>query len=296
MKVDIKGINPAIVTPFTRGGKHVDYEKACAIAVHLAKQGVHGLFVAGTTGESLLMTPEERKHLTEELVHAVGNKLNIIPQVGCLDTATTIDLAQHAFAVGAKAVGVVAPGFFTYDAAALKAHFKAVANAVEGPVLLYDIPSCAKNKITVELTIELANEVENIVGMKESDNDMVSFGRLVAELPKGFILINGVDEYSYQAYLTGAKGSVASSGNVAAKVMLGIYNNVQTGNLKQAWIFQEKLNEVCKMFRYGGLLALLKEALRLQGIEAGYVRPPQRELTAQEKRRLAKDMGRIGLI
>ncbi|MEK7794890.1 MAG: dihydrodipicolinate synthase family protein, partial [Candidatus Hydrogenedentota bacterium] len=96
--------------------------------------------------------------------------------------------------------------------------------------------------------------------------------------------------------LTGAKGSVASTGNVAAKFLLGVYNNIQKGDLKQAWAFQQKLNEVCKMFRYGGLHALLKEALRLQGIEAGYVRPPQRELTAQEKRRLAKDMERLGLV
>ncbi len=297
MKVDLDGISPAIVTPFTRGGANVDYDKACALAEHYAKRGCHGIYVRGTTGEGLLMRPDERKRLLEELVAAVGKKMNAFVQVGCLDTPNTIDLAVHAREAGAKAIGVLTPSFYAYDEQSLVAHYRAVAKAVDGyPVLLYDIPKCTLNALSPALVIRLVNEIENVVGLKESNNDMVNFSRLAAGLPKGSVLINGADEYTYQAYVTGATGSVSAMANFVPELFLGIYNNIKKGDLKKAWSFQLRLHEAAKLLEYGRMVAFHKEALRLRGCDAGYVRPPQRELTGVEKKVLAKSLEAAGLI
>ena len=289
MKVPLPGVMPAILTPFTKGGKSVDYDKACALAETLVKRNIHGIFVCGTTGEGLLMTLDERKRLLEELIAVVGNKINVIAHTGCLDTASTIELTRHAHEAGAKASAIVTPAFWGYDDQALRAHFKAIAKAVpEAPILLYDLPSCAKNALSPALIVQLANEIPSLVGIKESNRDMANFSQIVAQVPKGFNVINGADEYSYQAHLTGATGSVSSTANVVPDLFLKIYANVHTGNPARAWKYQVKLQEACALFHYGAMIAYYKEGLRLQGVDAGYVRPPQRELTPPEKKSFAK--------
>ncbi|MEX2015065.1 MAG: dihydrodipicolinate synthase family protein [Candidatus Hydrogenedentales bacterium] len=292
----LPGIMPAMVTPFTKGGKSVDYEKACAVAEDLVKRGAHGLYVAGTTGEGMLMTTEERKKLLEEVVRCVGKKCNVVAQTGCIDTATTIDLSRHAFEAGAKAVGVVAPYFYGYDEEALKGHYRAIARAAGGPVLLYDIPSCTGNELSVDLIVELVESEENIIGMKESHRDIIKFNQLAMRLPKHFNLINGCDEYSYQAYLSGGTGSVSGTANVVLELILGVYENVQKKDLKKAAEFQGRLNQACAVLAYGRLIARFKEGARLRGVDAGYVRPPQRELSAKEKRDFAAALQKARVI
>lgn len=296
MRRTIQGIFPAILTPFTKNGVSVDYDKACALASRLAGQGVHGLYVTGTTGEGFLMTPAERKRLLEEIVAAVGKRLIVIAQTGCLDTATVIELTRHAQAAGAAAAGIIAPGMYAYDDASLARHFRAIAAAVKGfPILLYNLPQCARNALSPQLVLELA-KVENIVGIKDSTGNMPNLSTMLAERPAGFHIINGCDEFTYQAYLSGADGSVASTANVLPHLFLDIYNAVKKGDLKKGWASQVKLGRACGLFQYGRMAAYYKEGLRLLGFDPGYVRPPQRELTAAEKRAFAKGLEAAGLI
>ena len=297
MKFHLEGVIPALLTPFTKNGKLVDYEKAGALAARLAGQGVHGLFPGGTTGEGMLMTLDERKRLIETVVAAAGKRLKVIAHTGCLDTASTIELTRHAMESGAAAAGVVTPGFYAYDDAALTAHYGAVANAAKGfPILLYNIPGCARNWLSPALICSLAQRFENITGMKDSSGDMSALTRILASVPKGFNVINGVDEYSFQALVAGANGSVSSTANVVPELFLNIFNSVRKGDLKKAWEAQVKLAQACSSFQYGRMVAYYKEGLRLRGFDTGAVRPPQRELTAIEKRTFAKALERSGLL
>jgi len=297
MAFKLGGIIPAMLTPFKRGGAVVDYDCAGALAIHLAKKGVDGLFVAGTTGEGLLMRLDERKKLLEVVVDAVGDKLDVVAQTGCLDTPGTIELTRHAAEAGAVAAGVVTPGFYGYDEAALYAHFKKVAGSVPGfPIMLYDIPGTAKNLVGPSLIVKLANGVKNIVGVKDSGGRMQKLNELLAQAPKGFIVINGVDEYTFQARLAGAHGSVASTANVVPELFKAVYKYTDAGQLDQAWNAQKKLGNACALFKYGAMVSIFKEALRLRGFDAGYVRAPQRELTKAERRELEKGMKEAGLI
>ncbi len=297
MKFHLEGVIPALLTPFTKGGKTVDYDRACALAERLAKQGVHGIFPCGTTGEGMLMTLAERKQLIEALVAAVGKRIKVIAHTGCLDTASTIELTRHAMETGAAAAGVVAPAFFTYDDASLVRHYAMVADAVKGfPVLLYNIPGCAKNVLSPALIFELAKRCANIVGMKDSSGDMSALTRVLGGMPKGFNVINGVDEYTYQALLSGANGSVSSTANVVPELFLGIFNSLRKGDRKKAWETQVKLSEACRLFQYGRMVAYYKEGMRLRGFDPGDVRAPQRELSAAEKKAFAKALQAAGIL
>jgi dihydrodipicolinate synthase/N-acetylneuraminate lyase len=297
MAFKIGGVLPAMLTPFKRGGLTVDYDRAGELALYLAKKGVHGLFVAGTTGEGLLLRMDERKKLLEAVVDAVGKKLDVVAQSGALDTPASIELTRHAADIGAKAAGIVSPGFYRYDEPSLENHYRNIARAVPGfPIMLYDIPGTSKNPLGPKLILKLANEVENIVGVKDSGGRMQKLNEILAGAPKGFIVINGVDEYTFQARIAGAHGSVASTANVVPELFLEINKHVDAGKFDSAWNSQKKLGRVCAMFRYGAMVAVYKEAMRLRGFDPGYVRGPQRELTKKEKRELAEGMKDAGLI
>lgn len=297
MKFKLEGILPAILTPFKRGGSEIDFDKAAAWAEELARRGVHGIFMAGSSGEGLLMSIEERKQLACVLMDAVGSQIKVVVQSGCLDVPQTIDLTRHALEVGAYAVSVYTPGFYRYDDESLYGHFAQVAKAVpEMPLLLYNIPRYTGNSLSPSLIFQLAKDIDSIVGMKDSSGDIGHLSKVVAGAPKGFTVINGADEFSYQAYLTGAAGSVALTANVVPELFLSIYADVKKGKLDRALSTQRRLNEITEILGGGAKISTYKEALRLLGHDTGYVRPPQRELSADEKRTLRQAMKRIGMI
>ncbi len=297
MKFKLEGILPAILTPFKRGGSEIDFDKAAAWAEELARRGVHGIFMAGSSGEGLLMSIEERKQLACVLMDAVGRQIKVVVQTGCLDVPRTIDLTRHALEIGAHAVSVYTPGFYRYDDDALYGHFALVAKAVpEMPLLLYNIPRYTGNTLSPALIFKLGNGFDSIVGMKDSSGDIGHLGRVIAGAPKGFTVINGADEFSYQAYLTGAAGSVALTANVVPDLFLSIFDDVNKGKLDRALATQRRLNDVIDVLGGGAKISTYKEAVRLLGHDTGYVRPPQRELTADEKKALRQAMKRIGLI
>lgn len=292
----LQGIISAMVTPFTKGGEFVDFEKIGGVVSHLEKGGAGGLFVCGTTGEGMLLSAEERKEVLEEVVSVAAKKTAVVAHTGALDTATTIELTLHAAEAGAQCAAVVAPGYYGYDDASLKAFFTSVAKAVDGfPILLYNIPGCAKNALSAELVLDLA-EIDNIVGMKDSSGSMIYLTRLIGNAPRNFQVINGADEQGYQAFVSGTNAAVSGTSNVVCEIYNGIYQQVKKGNLKKAWAEQVKLEAACRIFEYGRMISIFKEGLRLRGVDAGHVRPPQRELSGGEKKKLAKAMEAAGLL
>ena len=296
-KIKIEGILAAMITPFTKGGEYVDFDKIGPLANRLLSQGAHGLFPCGTTSEGMLMNPDERREVVEELIRSVPKKTPVIAHTGGFDTATTIELTCHARDCGAKAAAIVTPFFYGYDDAALFLYYKTVARAVDGfPILMYNIPGCAKNVLHPELVIRIAESEENVVGIKDSAGLMTGLTQLLGNVPKGFHVISGTDDYGFQALLAGCPAVVSGLSNVVCEIYASVYNNVRKGNLKKAWKDQVRLEKAARIFKYGQNIAAFKEGSRLRGFDAGYVRPPQRDLTAAEKRALAAGMKEIGVI
>jgi len=297
ISLDMHGIYPAMVTPMRDGGGRVDYECAEHYASWLADKGVHGLFIGGTTGEGLLLSLEEREQLTEAVVRAVGKRIGVTIHAGCLGTRDTIRLVRHTMEAGAKAAAVVAPAFFKYDPESLFLHFKMVLDGVpECPILLYDIPGNSGNPIPVDVTLRLVDACQNLKGMKDSTGDIKKFNHLRAQTPSDFVIFGGTDDYMMQALYGGANGTVASKANIVPQFFLEVYEAVRNGEREKAIAAQHKLNAATKCFDYGAGLAAYKEALRFLGFDVGSVRPPQRELTDQEKGELRADLERVHLI
>jgi 4-hydroxy-tetrahydrodipicolinate synthase len=297
MRFKLSGIIPAMVTPFTKDGEQVDYAKVAPIAEKLIQFGAKGIFVAGTTGEGFLLTPEEREGLLEEVIDTVGKRAMVIAQTGAAEYWTTLQLTEHAAKAGASAAGIIAPFFYRYDDEAIYAYYAKLAGAMKGyPIILYNLPGCAGNSISPDVTMRLADKFDNIVGIKDSSGDMSHLSLLLARAPKGFQVCNGCDPYGFQAYVAGASGAVSGTANVAGDLLVKVFDLVAAGKLTAAWKAQEKVIQLCEVLQYGRHLALFKEAMRLRGVDAGYVRSPQRELNAAEKKKLEAAMREAGLL
>ncbi len=293
----IRGIICANLTPFSKGGKEIDHDKLHKLIEFLVGKGVHGLFVGGTTGEGLILSLEERKELLESVIKVVGKRCMVIAHTGTFDLMSTIELTAHAVEKGVFAVGIVVPGYYYYDDEALFQYYSAIAREFsKTPILLYNIPSCARNFLSNNLIVRLAKKHPNIVGMKDSTGNMVNLSELLTIKPVGFALINGVDEYGYQAFLAGVQGAVSGTANVAPEIYLGVYENCMKRRLPEAWIYQTQLTTLCQTLQYGKNLGLFKYALKLRGIDAGYVRPPHREPTTAEKKEIEKNLKQLKLI
>lgn len=297
MKIEIRGIMAAMVTPFTEGGVDVDYAKIGPLANRLLEQGAHGLFPCGTTSEGLIMTADERKKTVEEVIKTAPKNTPVIAHTGCLDYATTLELTLHARDQGALAASIVAPGYYAYDDEGLFQYYRNLARAVDGfPILLYNIPACARNALSPELVLRLAESEENIVGVKDSSGVMTGLTRLIGNAPEGFHVICGTDDYGFQAIIAGCPALVSGLSNVVCEIYAAVYESIQKGDLETAWKEQIRLERAARIFKYGQNLASFKEGLKLRGFDAGHVRPPQRNLTDAEKVQLKKDMQELGVI
>ena len=296
-RIKIKGILAAMVTPFTKGGDYVDYDKVGPLANRLLKQGATGVFPCGTTSEGLLLSPDERREVAEEVIRSVDKKTPVVVHTGAMDLATTIELTRHARDCGALAASIVTPWYYLYDDEALFQYYRTIARAVDKfPILLYNIPACGRNVLHPELVLRLAEAEENIVGIKDSSGVMTGITRMIGNAPDGFHVICGTDDYGYQAILAGCPAVVSGLSNVVCEIYAAVFKHLEKGDLKKAWKEQVRLEKAARIFKYGQTLAAFKEGLRLRGFDAGYVRPPQRELNTAEKHALEKGMKEIGII
>lgn len=297
----LSGIVVATITPMTDDGARLaDDERFAAYCRFLLAQGVHGLFVCGTTGEGPLLSVEERQRVAALAVRHAGARVPVVVHAGAATTADSIALARHAASIGAAGIAVVTPWFYPLDPAALFAHFKAVADAVPAlPVYLYNIPAFAGNAVTPELVARVRAACPNVVGMKHSDANLVRLQEFQAAGGPEFAVLSGSDAVAAAALALGAAGCVTGNASVLPEVPLALYAAVQRGDLAAARRHQAELHEVRALLGDGLNLAAFKHGLRVRGVPVGGVRAPHRPLTPEEAARVETglaDFGRRGLM
>ncbi len=229
-----------MVTPFHLDGQ-IDLDGAQVLARHLVASGSDGLVVAGSTGEGSVLTDEERLDLFRAVVEAVD--VPVIASTGTNDTAHSIMLTREAKACGAAAVLVVTPYYNRPSPAGLSAHFRAVAAASDLPVVLYDIPVRSGRRIGPELTIELAREVPNIVGVKDATGDVPAAARVVAATADGFDVICGDDSLTLPFAAIGGAGVISVAAHWAGHVFSTMLRDFRAGDVKQAMAANQRLAE-----------------------------------------------------
>lgn len=195
----------AMVTPFHRDGS-LNLDGARRLAKWLQDNGNDGLVVAGTTGESPVLTDDERLSLFEAVISAVN--IPVIAGTGTNDTAHSIHLTKEATALGAAGVLVVTPYYNRPSQAGIEAHMRAVAGATSLPVVLYDIPVRTGRKISTPLLLKLAREVKNVVALKDAAGNPAESALLMSQAPGGFELYSGDDNLTLPFMSIGACGVI----------------------------------------------------------------------------------------
>jgi 4-hydroxy-tetrahydrodipicolinate synthase len=282
----------AMVTPFGPDGA-LDVAAAKKVASHLVDSGCDGLVVSGTTGESPTTTDDEKLALLGAVLEAVGDRARVIAGAGSYDTAHSVHLAKACSAEGAHGLLVVTPYYSRPPQAGLVAHFTAVADATELPVVLYDIPS--RSVVPIEWdTVRTVAAHPNIVAIKDAKGDLHGGAMIMVET--GLAYYSGDDALNLPWLAMGATGFISVWGHLAAsqlRNMLSAFTSGDVATARKCHVTLGALNDAQN--RLGGV-TMAKEGLRLQGIETGDPRLPQIPATSEQIEALAADMRAAGVL
>jgi 4-hydroxy-tetrahydrodipicolinate synthase len=281
----------AMVTPFDVAGA-LDLDKAVQLATHLVdEQGNDGLVISGTTGESPTTSDAEKSDLLAAVVQAVGDRAHVVAGVGTFDTVHTVHLAQQAAKAGAAGLLVVTPYYSRPPQAGVLAHFRAVADATELPMLVYDIPHRTGTALAPETLIELARH-DNVVGVKDAKGDVVSSSRVIAE--SGLAYYAGDDAMTLPLLSVGGVGVVGTSTHFTGRGTKAMIEAYLAGDVAEALRRHRELLPIFTgIFRTQGTI-LVKAGLRLRGLDVGPVRLPLVDATEHELSHLREDFAAAG--
>ena len=263
----------AMVTPFTADGE-LDHEGAAELARWLVAQGNDALVLSGTTGEAACLTDEEQIALWRTVRAAVD--VPLIAGSGTNDTRHAAELTSAAAGAGMDAVLIVTPYYNRPSQAGIEAHFRQVCAATELPVIVYDIPVRTGRKIGSDLILRMANEIPNVVGLKDAAGDPGATARLIADAPDGFEVFSGDDPLTLSLLAVGAVGVIGVATHWAAPVLAQMIQAFQAGDIARAQQLNARMIESYE-FETGDLNpnpVPTKAMLRAIGQPAGPCRPP----------------------
>jgi 4-hydroxy-tetrahydrodipicolinate synthase len=282
----------AMVTPFSVDGS-LDLVAAARLATYLVdEQGNDGLVVNGTTGESPTTSDGEKADLIAAVVDAVGDRAHIVAGIGTFDTVHTVHLAEQAAKAGANGVLVVTPYYSKPPQAGLLMHFRAVADASELPVMLYDIPGRTAMPIATETMIELAAH-ERIVAVKDAKGDLMATSRVLAETDLAYY--SGDDGMTLPMLAVGGVGVVGTSTHFSGPGTKAMIEAYERGDVMAARALHRAMLPIyAGIFRTQGCI-LVKAGLTMRGLDVGPVRAPLVDATEHEISHLRQDLAAAGL-
>ena len=267
-----KGVIPALVTPFKRNFE-VDEESLRHLIDFVIDKGVTGVVPCGTTGEFVNMTAEERMRVVEVAIDHVNGRVPVLAGTGDAGTRETIEFTKHAEDAGADAALVVSPFYFKPTDKEIFEHYEKIAEAVDLPIMLYNIPQVTGVEIPWWVVEGLA-EIDNIVGIKDSSGNVPYMMALFEKVYGKISIICGHDEIAAPALAAGADGLILASANLIPDLWLQLYDLVKKRNLEEAHSLQRKVQTLTRIItRQGGGLAV-KAGLRMMGLEVGTARKP----------------------
>lgn len=282
LRYDAGEVITAMVTPFN-SKREIDYNKAEELAKYLITHGSDALLVAGTTGEGPTLTHEEEFELLSTIKRAVANKAKVIMNAGSNCTDTAVMAAKWAQKEGVDAVLSVVPYYNKPSQKGMIEHFSAVAESVDIPVIIYNIPGRTGVNMLPETVAALAEKYQNIVAVKQSypDMDMITEMRLCC--PEDFTIYSGDDSLTLPMMSLGARGVISVASHIFGSEIKSMIRNYKTGEFLAAVNMHKKLYPVFKKLFMAPNPVPVKAALAHKGIIEDFVRKPLVELTSIEK-------------
>jgi len=296
MRLTPKGIVIPIVTPLTREG-HFNEPVYRELLRSFVRNGVHGVFPFGTTGEFYAFDNGFYRHMLEVTKDEVGGRMDIYAGANDITPGGVIELAKIAAEVGVDALSVLTPMFVTQTQQEVYRYYRTVAEATALPIVIYN--NKPKTNVTVEpATIRELAKVDNIIAVKDSTGDMTNteeYLRLTRDNPDFHVLM-GRDTLIFAALCYGAVGAITSCGNVAPKLAVDIYTHYRAGEYALALEAQFRLSQLRVATNMGTFPVVIKEALTMVGFDVGGCKPPILPLLEEQREALRKVLLEIGLL
>jgi len=289
---DFRGVVPAIITPMTADGE-LNEDAFRRVMEFNIQAGVHGFWVAGGTGESILLTDEENRRIAEIAADQNQGRIQNIMHVGAPTTRRAARLAEHAAKVGVEAICCVPPFFYGQSDASIVEHYRVVAEAADLPLFVYNLPQSTNVEITPGLMRKIQERAPQLTGLKHSA-PYQGFIRDFAQM--GLACFVGNCRLMLPAMTIGAVGCVDGPPNIAPERWVAIWETYQAGDLHAAQEAQENAAQVADLIQPFKFHAIAKAALSERlGIDCGEPRPPMASLSKAERNALATQLGALGL-
>ena len=285
----LHGVTVAMVSPLD-GSDRVDEGALRKLTRFLIAKQVDCLYPGGTTGEMFRLTVAERKRIAEIVVEEAGKRLPVFIHVGAMRLDETVELARHAGQIGADGIGAVTPSYFTVNEREMEEYYVAVAQAVPGnfPVYLYNIPQLSANDLKPPTIEKILRRCPNVIGLKYSYADMARTLEYLQLMGGKFSVIHGADHLFLSLLMMGCAGTVSGVAGIYPEPFVAVYRAFRDGDQQRAIQHQAIGVKLGTVLKGGSNMAYYKEALRRRGIDAGHMRRPQLDLTAEERSQLAR--------
>ena len=291
-KVEIKGIIPPILTPMNDDESINEAELRHQVN-RMIDAGVSGIFAFGTNGEAYALSHKEKVQILKVVVDETKKRVPVYAGTGCVTTKETITLSKEAEEIGADILSVIVPYFAAASQDELYDHYKAVAESVKLPVVLYNIPARTGNALAPATVARLAKDIPNIMGAKDSSgnfDNMKQYIELTQDIGKDFSVLSGNDSLILPALMFGGKGGIAGCANVFPHTMVEIYKAFKAGDIERAKKVQDSIRIFRNCFKYGNPNTLVKIAAGLLGDPVGPCRRPFSKITPEGMEALKKTL------
>lgn len=273
-KLELRGILPALLTPFTADGSAINTEALVAQTNRLIEAGVGGLIPGGSTGEFASLSHDERKLLHTTVIEAAAGRVPVIPQTGALTTAEAVILSQHAEQAGAAAVMVAPPFYDPLSFRELHAYWSTVAASISIPVMLYHIPSVTGQHLTPEQIGELA-DIPGVESIKDSGGDATALTQVQEGYGDRLQVCNGWDFLTFFGLASGLKAAVWGAVNIFPELAVELFDTVAVrGDLEAGRALWTRIVPLIELLDAESYTARVKAASELVGLETGPVRAP----------------------
>ncbi len=284
----------ALVTPFIDG--QLDEQGLIDLIEFQIANGTHGIVPCGTTGESATIGMDENKRIIDITVKTVNGRVPVIAGAGANNTLEAIELTESAKESGADAVLSVVPYYNKPDQEGIYLHFKAIAESVDIPVVLYNVPGRTVVSMDAETVARLA-QIENIIGIKEATGSLEQVSDVIRKTPEDFIVLSGDDFTSMPSVLVGGHGVISVISNVYPQGMAKMMERAISGDIKGANELHYQMYDLMKLMFSVPSPAPAKKALEMMGmIKSGNTRLPIAPMKDEPIENLRQGLVGLGLV
>jgi len=294
MSKEIKGIMPALVTPLAKDGVSLNTDALKKLITYHKSQRADGFYIAGATGEGLVLSMQTKKKLIEKSIEEIGNDALKIIHVADINFENTKYLAKYAKDCGADAISAIPPIYFAYTQDDVYNYYKEIAAQVDIPLMMYYTPA-ANIELSTDLFARLA-KIDNVTSVKWTMNNYYKLMELLAATDKKMQIINGPDEMLICGLAAGVSGGIGSTYNIMLPWYKKIYECFKNGDNETALEYQMRANKVVSIILEFPVIPAVKVILEKMGFEVGNATFPMKQLDDSEKAYLIDKVKKAGFV